>query len=54
MSEVIGMILIFSAIIIGSTFMFGWEFSLKEKIAGIVLMEFLICLIIFGSYLVAK
>lgn len=54
MSEVIGTILIFSAIIIGCMFMFGWEFSLKEKIQGIILFEIFMCLIVFGSYLLTK
>lgn len=54
MSEVIGVIFIFSAIIIGCTFMFGWEMPFKEKIKGIALFEIFIGLIVFGSYLLTK
>lgn len=51
MNEVFGMLLIFSAIIVGGTFLFGMDFTLKEKVACIIVFEVFVALIVFGSYL---
>lgn len=53
MKECIGMILIFSAIAIGTICMFGDEFEIKEKILGIIVFEFFICLVTIGAYLIS-
>lgn len=53
MNEVIGMLLIFSAIIVGGTFLFGMDSTLKEKAKNIIVFEIFIALIVFGAYLIA-
>ena len=54
MSEVVGMMMIWSAIIIGCTFLFGFDMSFKEKIQSIIGFELFIFLIVLGSYILAN
>lgn len=54
MKECIGLIFIFSAIIIGAISLFCFELTIKEKkILTIASFELFICLIVFRSYLLA-
>lgn len=52
MKEIIGYILIFSAINVGGVFAFGEGISLKEKLYEIAIFEIFICSLTFGAYLV--
>lgn len=54
MKECIGMLLIYSAIVIGGIALFGYDLELKEKLflcLGIFITELFLCLIVFGIYL---
>lgn len=53
MKECIGIIFIFSAIIIGAICLLCFELTIKEKILTIASFELFVCLIVFGSYLLA-
>lgn len=54
MKEYIGLMMILSAILIGSIYLFAYEFNLKVKILGVIFFEIFLALIIFGSYLMLE
>lgn len=53
MKEVLGLSFIIYGFVFGATMLLGFEFSLKEKIAYIFAFETFVCLVVFGSYLLA-
>lgn len=53
MREILGLFLIFTAILIGCLFLFGMDFDLKERVMFFLVFEAFIVLIMFGSYLIA-
>lgn len=53
MKECIGLILIFSAIIILGVFGLDTDADLKERVLAIIILEIFVCLVTFGAYLIA-
>lgn len=51
MKEVLGFYLICSAIVIFIMFILGYDYKLKEKIAGVIGAEFILALLMCGAYL---
>lgn len=51
MNEVIGLLLMFTAINYGGWVLFGYDFTLKEKIRNFILFEIFLVLLILGCFL---
>ena len=51
MREALGLLFILSGVVFGTVMLLGFDFSIKEKIAGVFIFEVFLCLIVFGSYM---